>query len=165
MNTAYLLTGGNLGNRQQFLRDAAASIETNCGRVSRLSAIYETEAWGKTDQPSFLNQALELETGLQPDTLIKELLAIEEKLGRRRTEKYGSRTIDIDILLFNDDVIDIPCLCIPHPRMAERRFVLLPLSEIAADKIHPVYRVPIVRLLADCQDPLAVKKFSGQSVV
>ena len=165
MNTAYLLTGGNLGNRQQFLQDAAASIGSTCGRISRLSSIYETAAWGKTDQPSFLNQALEMETALEPDALMKELLVIEEKLGRRRTEKYGSRTIDIDILLFNDAIIDLPGLCIPHPRMAERRFVLLPLSEIAPDKIHPVHKLPIVRLLADCQDPLAVKKFSGQSVV
>lgn len=161
MNTVYLLTGGNVGNRAQYLQETAHHIEARCGKIIRRSAIYETAAWGKTDQASFLNQALELSTLLAPEPLMQQLLSIEQQSGRKRTEKYGPRTIDIDILLFNHDIIETPMLTVPHSRMALRRFVLQPLSEIASAYVHPVFQKTIVQLLAVCPDPLPVKKFSA----
>jgi len=160
MNIVYLLTGGNVGNRQQYLENAALLIETACGKITRRSAIYETAAWGKTDQAAFLNQALELSTLLDPGELMKALLLIEQKTGRERSEKYGPRTIDIDILLFNSAIIQSALVTVPHPQMANRRFVLVPLNEIAAGYIHPILKKTVSQLLAICPDTLPVKKFS-----
>jgi len=160
MNIVYLLTGGNVGNRQQYLENAALLIETACGKITRRSAIYETAAWGKTDQAAFLNQALELSTLLDPGELMKALLLIEQKTGRERSEKYGPRTIDIDILLFNSAIVQSVLVTIPHPQMANRRFVLVPLNEIAAGYMHPVLKKTVSQLLAICPDTLPVKKFS-----
>ncbi|MFT3935463.1 MAG: 2-amino-4-hydroxy-6-hydroxymethyldihydropteridine diphosphokinase [Chitinophagaceae bacterium] len=162
MNTAYLLTGGNVGNRQQNLANAASLIEAKCGKIAQYSALYETAAWGKTDQPAFLNQALQLRTSFSADLLMQALLEIELVAGRKRTEKYGPRTIDIDILLFNHDIIQTPLVTVPHLQMANRRFVLEPLNEIASDYIHPVLKQTIAHLLAICPDKLPVKKFSGK---
>jgi 2-amino-4-hydroxy-6-hydroxymethyldihydropteridine diphosphokinase len=161
MNTVYLLTGGNVGNRKQYLRHSAHLIEGACGKITRQSALYETAAWGKTDQAPFLNQALALSTPMQAAQLIEVLLDIEKKIGRIRAEHYGPRTIDIDILLFNQEIIQTPGLAVPHPQMANRRFVLVPLHEIAPDCMHPVLQVTITRLLEICPDPLSVKKFSA----
>jgi len=161
MNTVYLLTGGNVGNREQYLQESARLIEAACGKIMRRSALYETAAWGKTDQAAFLNQALELATLLAPGHLMQQLLLIEQKAGRKRMEKYGPRTIDIDILLFNHAIIQSELVTVPHPQMANRRFVLEPLNEIAADYIHPVLKKNIWQLLRDCPDPLPVKKFSA----
>ncbi|MEO5594349.1 MAG: 2-amino-4-hydroxy-6-hydroxymethyldihydropteridine diphosphokinase [Chitinophagaceae bacterium] len=161
MNTVYLLTGGNVGNRQQYLQESVRLIEATCGKIINRSAIYETAAWGKTDQAAFLNQALELSTLLAPAALMKQLLAIEHAAGRKRAEKYGPRTIDIDILLFNSEVIQTPLLTVPHAQMANRRFVLEPLNEIAPAYIHPLLKKNITQLLQVCPDPLPVKKFSA----
>lgn len=158
MNQAYLLTGGNMGNRRENLAKAFESIKKDCGPVLKASSIYETAAWGKNDQPSFLNQVLEIEMALTPPQLLKTILHIEEKIGRVRQEKYGPRIIDIDILLFNDEVHQLPMLKIPHPQLQNRRFVLAPLAEIAPDLIHPVLKKTIAELLAICPDKLAVKK-------
>jgi len=160
MNIVYLLTGGNVGNRQQYLENAALLIETACGKITRRSAVYETAAWGKTDQAAFLNQALELSTLLDPGELMKALLLIEQKTGRERSEKYGPRTIDIDILLFNSAIVQSVLVTIPHPKMANRRFVLVPLNKIAAGYMHPVLKKTVSQLLAICPDTLPVKKFS-----
>ena len=160
MNNVYLLTGGNVGNRQQYLEESIRLIERSCGKIINRSAIYETAAWGKTDQAAFLNQALQLSTALQPAHLMKQLLHIEETAGRKRAEKYGPRTIDIDILLFNDQIINTPMLTIPHPQMSSRRFVLEPLNEIAPGYIHPLLKKTIYQLVQACSDPLPVKKFS-----
>jgi 2-amino-4-hydroxy-6-hydroxymethyldihydropteridine diphosphokinase len=125
--------------------------------------LYETAAWGKTDQPSFLNQALEIETELDAVQLMKQILEIEKFMGRERKEKYGPRVIDIDILLFNNEQYDLPFLEIPHPQMQNRRFALTPLAEIANDLQHPVLKKSIGQLLRECPDKLEVKKYiTGQ---
>ena len=156
MNKAYLLTGGNMGNREKNLARAKSLIAEQAGRVTRASALYETAAWGKTDQPSFYNQALEIETSLSPKELLKVLLEIEKKLGRQREEKYGPRTIDIDILLYGDQIINDPHLRIPHHELQNRRFALTPLAEIGPGLMHPVFSKSITELLAICTDTLEV---------
>jgi 2-amino-4-hydroxy-6-hydroxymethyldihydropteridine diphosphokinase len=158
MNEAFLLTGGNIGNRKMFLDKAAKEIEKRCGKILARSSIFETAAWGKEDQAPFYNQVLEIGTNFNAKQLMKTILLIEEDLGRKRAEKYGSRTIDIDILFFGDEVIEEAELVIPHPRMVDRRFVLEPLNEIAPEKIHPVLHKTIARLLEECTDTLDVNK-------
>jgi 2-amino-4-hydroxy-6-hydroxymethyldihydropteridine diphosphokinase len=158
MNKAYLLTGGNMGNREKNLAKAKTLIAEQVGKVTRASALYETAAWGKTDQPSFYNQALEVETALPPKELLKLLLDIEKKLGRQRDEKYGPRTIDIDILLYGDQICNDPQLRIPHPELQNRRFALTPLAEIGPGLVHPVFKKSITELLAICTDKLEVTR-------
>lgn len=160
MNTAYLLTGGNLGDRQQNLAAARELINEQCGTLITTSSLYETAAWGNTDQPAFLNQALELATPLNARQLIRRILKIEKTMGRVRQEKYGPRIIDIDILLFNNERHNYPFLKLPHPEMQNRRFALLPLAEIAPAVIHPVLHKTIAVLLEECTDELDVKKYS-----
>ena len=158
MNTVYLLTGSNLGNRHKQLSEAMFGISKRCGEIIDSSAVYETAAWGKADQRDFLNQAIMIYSRLGPAALLKELLAIEKLMGRERDHKYGPRVIDIDILFFNHQIISEPGLSIPHPRLQDRRFVLEPLNEIAPALIHPVFYKPVRQLLAECADTLAVKK-------
>jgi len=162
MNTAFLLTGGNLGNRFQNLELAHTQIHKTCGQVISTSAIYRTAAWGLYEQPDFYNQALRLQTFLSPDALMLALLSIEEKMGRKRTVKMGPRTIDIDILLMDDMIYNSSILTIPHPHLQERRFALTPLAEIAANVMHPVFKKTINELLLECTDTLAVYKISGE---
>ena len=160
MNKAYLLTGSNLGDREEYLATARSFINEQCGTIVTASSLYETAAWGKTDQPSFLNQALELETALNAKQLIRRILKIEKMMGRIRDEKYGPRLIDIDILLFNNEKHNYEFLKVPHPEMQNRRFALLPLAEIAPRIIHPVLNKTINELLKECKDELPVKKYS-----
>jgi len=158
MNTAYLLTGGNMGNRAFNLQQAEQYIQQNCGEIVCSSSIYETEAWGLTDQPSFYNQALELKTALSPEQLMRKLLEIELEMGRIRTQKMGPRIIDLDILLIDDLIIETDLLSVPHPALPERRFALMPLAEIAPLLIHPIEGKTIAALLDACTDPLNVQK-------
>jgi 2-amino-4-hydroxy-6-hydroxymethyldihydropteridine diphosphokinase len=158
MNKAYLLTGGNEGDRYLYLQQARANIELNCGRLLLISSIYETAPWGKTDQADFLNQVLLVETILSPQSLLQAIFSIEEKGGRKRATKNAPRTIDIDMLFYNNIILDEPGLKIPHPRIPERRFVLEPLNEISPGFVHPVLRKTIHQLLLECKDELAVKK-------
>jgi len=160
MNEAYLLIGGNIGDRMQYLSKAKQAIEKECGEIVNQSSIYETEAWGMTNQSAFLNQALMIKTKLPAEDLLQTLLNIEEQLGRKRAVKYGPRIIDIDILMFNDDIINIHHLKIPHPEMQNRRFALQCLNDVAPGKIHPVLKRTVAQLLAECTDPLTVNKFS-----
>ncbi len=160
MNDAYLLTGGNMGDRLLYLSRAKEAIEGKCGKIVKASAIYETEAWGLEDQHPFYNQALLLQTDLDAKALLQCLLQIEAALGRKRELKYGPRIIDIDIIFFNDDIIRKEELSVPHPQLQNRRFVLMPLNEIAPQKVHPVFNKTVMQLLEECPDRLEVRRLS-----
>lgn len=156
------MIGGNVGDRLSYLRRATELLRSQCGTIVQESAVYETAPWGNTEQFPFLNQALELQTELAAEDLMRQLLNIEEQLGRRRTKKYAPRTIDIDILLFGAQVYDLPELKIPHQELPNRRFALQPLADIAAETLHPVLNKTISQLLAQCPDELAVKEIDGR---
>lgn len=158
MHKAYLLTGSNLGNRFNYLRQAIQLIQQYCGTIVGRSSFYQTAAWGITEQLDFLNQALTLQTNLPPEALMMALLKIEQEMGRRREIKMGPRIIDIDILLIDEEVINTPQLTVPHPFLAERRFALMPLAEIASNAIHPVLNKTVQQLLDECPDALSVNK-------
>ena len=159
MNGIYLIIGGNMGDRENNLLECKELIINAIGEIKKESSIYETAAWGKTDQPSFLNQVFFLESILNPNQILGTCLAIESQMGRIRHEKWEARKIDIDILLFNNEVIDEEDLSIPHPHMKNRRFVLKPLADIAPNVVHPVYNKTIKELLQSCPDPLEVTMF------
>lgn len=159
MHKAYLLLGSNMGNRTQHLANAISFLNT-IGYIKKTSSIYETAAWGKRDQAAFLNQAVLLNTILSPYNLLKNILEIEEKLGRKRVEQYGSRIIDIDILFFDEVIIHTENLVIPHAALTNRKFTLEPLAEIAPDIIHPIYQKTIKILLKECADELKVEKLT-----
>ncbi|MEI9910741.1 MAG: 2-amino-4-hydroxy-6-hydroxymethyldihydropteridine diphosphokinase [Bacteroidota bacterium] len=148
---------GKENNRWQ--RPVNCSI-LNAGRVTKSSSLYETAAWGKTNQPAFLNQALEIETVLNAKQLIRHILKVEKKMGRVREEKYGERMIDIDIIFFNNEIHKTTFLEIPHPEMQNRRFVLVPLAEIIPTAVHPVFLKTVAELLEDCADKLEVKRIA-----
>ena len=154
----FLLLGSNLGDRKSNLQIARTSIAASVGTLLKASAIYRTAAWGKTDQPEFLNQALKIETALSPGEVLKEILEIEKNMGRIRAEKWGERIVDIDILLYDDVQLNSPSLILPHAQLAYRRFALVPLSEIGGEVIHPIYNTKISELLANCTDGLEVTK-------
>lgn len=147
-----------MGKREEILAKACKLIGEQCGDLMNISSLYETEAWGKNDQPSFLNQALEINTRLKPVELMQQILKIEKQIGRIRIEKYGPRSVDIDILFFNDEIHEYPSLTVPHPQIQNRRFVLVPMNELAPSFIHPVLKKTIAELLEICPDHLQVTK-------
>lgn len=156
---AYLLLGTNMGDRAQNLNVAIAFIEKEVGQVFAKSSVYETAAWGKTDQPGFLNQAIGVRTNLLPLEMLKCLLTIEQKMGRVRLERWGQRLIDIDIIFYeNVIVLDDSDLQLPHPEMHKRRFVLEPLSEIAGNFVHPIFKEKVSSILSNLSDELTVEK-------
>lgn len=140
----------------QLAREAVAQ---HCGTIHRQSQIYETAAWGREDLQPFLNMALEVHTDQTPLELLHTVLAIEQEMGRQRTEHWGARTLDIDILFYDDHIIDLPELKVPHPYLPQRRFVLAPLCEIAPDLMHPQLHVTVQTLLDGCPDLLPVRVF------
>lgn len=148
--------GGNVGDTKQIFLTAIVLLESECGIVSKKSSLYDTAPWGKADQQNFLNQALLLDTPLSAHDLLRNILYIEEKMGRRRLEKNGPRVIDIDILLYNELIIDDVQLSIPHPELQFRRFALTPLAEIAPSYIHPILHKSVAQLLLECGDQLEV---------
>lgn len=154
----YLLLGSNEGDRQEWIRQGIDAIAAACGSVTQQSALYETAAWGLEDQPDFLNKAIKIETGLSPHQLLKAIQVVEMQLGRQRTVKWGQRTLDIDILFYDDRIIRTKDLTIPHPFLQERRFALMPLQEIAPDLIHPVLDKTIDILTRECTDPLLARR-------
>ena len=154
----FLLLGTNLGDRKKNLSTARNAIEVSVGTILKVSSIYETAAWGKTDQPDFLNQALEVQTALSAEDVLVEILKIERAMGRRREQPWGERVIDIDILLFERKMISSSTLTIPHPQLQNRRFALEPLAEIASDVTHPLLQLTIQEMLARCSDLLKVRR-------
>ncbi len=155
----YILLGSNKGDRLEYLKKSHYEITKTCGATISQSSIYVTEAWGNTKQDSFLNQVIEIGSVLTPEALLSSLLAIEARLGRKREEKWGPREIDLDILFYGHQVINLEHLKIPHPEIQNRRFTLVPLVEIATNFIHPTLGVNVEILLAQCTDTSAVKKF------
>lgn len=158
MNKIYLLLGSNIGNPAKLLATAREKISEQLGEISSASSIYQTAAWGKTDQPDFLNQVLLLHSAMSAESCLQTILQIEEKMGRIRTVKNAPRVIDIDILYYGKESIERPHLVVPHPAIQDRRFVLIPLNEIAPLFIHPKLKKTNQQLLLDCKDPLDVKK-------
>ena len=156
MNKVFFITGGNIGNRKKNIETAATLIETNIGRIIQSSKIYETDAWGITDQQTFYNQVLIVESKFSAQEVIQKILKIEEEMGRVRTIKNAARIIDIDILFFNDETVKEQNLIIPHQEIANRRFVLVPLNELVPEMVHPILKKSIRELLSLCKDPLKV---------
>ena len=161
--TAYLGLGSNLGDREENLRKSL-SLLGDAGEITALSSIYETEPWGYADQPSFLNLVCGFRTSLSPPELLALAQEVERKLGRVRTIRYGPRTMDVDILLYGDRIVDTSDLQIPHPRIPERAFVLAPFAEIAPDIEHPTLKRPISALLADAPGRETVVKLGDLSL-
>ena len=151
MVTVYLGLGSNLGNRQHNL-DRALDFLSQRLRVEKVSSVYDTEPVGTTNQPRFLNLVCQLSTGLEPLALLTLVKGIESKLGRLPHTSNGPRPIDIDILFYDDQVIEAPGLVVPHPRLMERAFVLIPMAEIAADLVHPVNGKTIEELTRELQE-------------
>lgn len=155
----YLLLGSNLGEREQLINNAIKQIALEIGEVFIKSSVYETAAWGNENQPSFLNIALGVNTKLTPVEVLNKALEIELQLGRVRHEKWGSRLIDIDLIFYDDIVVDMGGeLQIPHPQMQYRKFVLEPLAQIAPDYVHPVLKITIREVLERLHDNLSVSR-------
>ena len=164
MTHVFLHTGSNQGNREINLRKALEFISSEIGDIIMSSSIYETEAWGVKAQPDFYNQVIHLNTKLNPIELLNRLQSIEKKIGKPKAYKWGPRQIDIDILLFDQEIINSDILVIPHPQMAKRNFVLIPLVEIAGELIHPVYNKSINQLIEDCTDVSEVRSLQKSSL-
>lgn len=160
MNKIYLITGGNIGDRKKNIETAAVLIEEQIGRIVKSSKIYETDAWGITEQAPFYNQIHIVETEFSAKEVLNKILNMEEKMGRVRTTKNAARIMDIDILFFNDETINELNLIVPHPQIINRRFVLMPLNELAPEMIHPVFQKNIYQLLENCTDELRATPIS-----
>lgn len=156
MSSIYLLLGGNQGNRADNLAKAKEMLAEQLGAIIAFSPIYQTAAWGKTDQADFLNQAIQIDTAFSPIEALSIINHIEQILGRKRTKHWGERTIDIDILLYDQQIVHSSRLVIPHPELQNRRFALIPLAAIAPGIRHPILAKPISELLLDCPDKLEV---------
>ncbi|MBK8484313.1 MAG: 2-amino-4-hydroxy-6-hydroxymethyldihydropteridine diphosphokinase [Saprospiraceae bacterium] len=163
-NSVFLSLGSNLGNRYDYLTRAVDLVSGELSTVLKQSSIYETEPWGNKMQNHFLNQIIELKSNLKPVEILHKILDIEKKLGRIRIEKYGPRTIDIDILFIGSMILNTPELILPHPRMAFRKFILLPLSEIAPKLIHPILKLRMDELFVRCTDLGHVTKFKTHEI-
>ncbi|MBL7914584.1 MAG: 2-amino-4-hydroxy-6-hydroxymethyldihydropteridine diphosphokinase [Bacteroidia bacterium] len=151
-----LMLGGNLGDVKSNFESALSELETDMGSIFKKSSLYQSDPWGDTDQPPFLNQAIWYKTSLEPGKLLEMVLEIENKLGRVRNRKNGPRIMDIDILLIDNQIINEPKLIVPHPRMHLRRFNMLPLAELVPEWIHPVLGKSMSDLMELCEDESAV---------
>jgi len=160
MSQVIISLGSNLGNRVLHLNDAISKIQKEIGSILAKSSIFESESWGFKSENIFLNQVVSFQTELMPEEILKRILKIENDLGRIRiSDTYESRTIDLDILFLDDKIINKKALQIPHPRIQERKFILVPLYEILPDFVHPISKKSIHKMLDECQDKLWVKKF------
>ncbi len=148
-----------MGNRIELLSKAEEKIHNDVGRIIKKSKIYESTPWKVDGQSNYLNQVIKIDTELDPLNLLRKILLIENDLGRKRLEKWGERLIDIDILFYNDSILETPNLCIPHKHLHERNFVLIPFNDIDAEWIHPKINKSISQLLTDCSDNSNVYEF------
>lgn len=158
MPTVYLSLGSNLDDRLANIKKALRMLESQVD-VQSVSSVYETEPWGLNSQPWFLNVVCVGETELAPRALLDSVKGIEQRLGRRQTVRYGPRRIDIDILFYGDRIIHNPGLHIPHPRLSDRAFVLVPLAEIAPGLEHPATGKTVSAMLAELEEAEAVRKY------
>lgn len=161
-NGVYLLLGSNLGDREGNLFTALQSLQS-IGSIVTVSSIYETKAWGNIQQPDFLNQVIQITFKNPPELLLREILTIENNMGRVRSEKWGSRIIDIDILFVNQAIVSEPDLIIPHPQLHLRKFTLQPLTEIAPEFVHPVFKKNCHQLLEECSDHSVVELYKARN--
>ncbi|MAX68101.1 MAG: 2-amino-4-hydroxy-6-hydroxymethyldihydropteridine diphosphokinase [Flavobacteriales bacterium] len=152
MNTVYIQLGSNIGERESFITKSMHKVECNIGKIITASSIFETTAWGNENQNNFLNSVIEIKTPFDAFTVLQKSQEIENNLGRKRSDKWGERTIDIDILFYNNKIINTKELIIPHPLIQKRKFVLVPLSEIAPNYKHPILKKNISNLLSECKD-------------
>lgn len=159
MHMVFLGIGGNIGNKQKNFGEVCRIIENNLGKIEMKSSVYETPPWGFKADENFWNQVICIETLLSPQELLAEIRNIEEHFGReRKTDHYSSREMDIDILYYDDDFVENESLVIPHPRIEQRKFVLVPLVEIAPDFKHPLLRLTSIEMLENCKDGSVIKK-------
>lgn len=156
MHRTLLLLGTNLGDRNFNLETALLKISQGIGQVEQKSSVYETQAWGKEDQGPYLNQVLLVSTSLPAEELMQKILELESDMGRVRSGKWEPRIIDIDILFFDNEVIHVPGLDVPHPHLHERKFTLVPLAELIPHYIHPEIGKSVGQLLREVDDPLDV---------
>lgn len=161
MNDVYLLLGANLGEPLEQIKSARQLITDLLGEIIDKSSIYQSEAWGIEDQPHFYNQVLSVKTAVPALEALQICQQVENTLGRVRKEKWGARVIDIDILYYNHEIINVEQLTVPHPYLHLRRFTLEPLVEIASDYVHPVYLRTNTELLNSCTDTLSVVKLKA----
>lgn len=158
-NQVYLLLGGNQGDVGRAFSQTLELIRASVGSIKTLSPVYRSEPWGFEASESFLNQVVIVNTALDPEDLLKEILDIEKKMGRERddqSDRYSSRPIDIDILFYNDSIINSHDLVVPHPRLHQRNFTLIPLNDISPGFYHPVFKKTISDLVKTCDDKLGV---------
>jgi len=148
----YLSLGGNLGNTIEIFQNSIDFLTKKVGKITQLSSLYQTAAWGPIPQNDFINQVIEVETYLSAQELMDALLEIELQMGRIRNERWGPRTLDLDIIFFDDQIISTENLEIPHPRMTERKFVLVPMTEINPSFVHPKIQKTMEQLLLECED-------------
>jgi len=139
------------------LETAARLLQQQAGKIIKRSSLYETDAWGKTDQPDFLNQVLMMESLINAEECLQHVFSIENRMGRIRAEKNAPRIIDIDILFFNDEIINEPHLTLPHPQIQNRKFILVPMNELSPGLVHPVLHQTMAALLSTCKDELGVR--------
>ncbi len=158
MNIVYLQLGSNIGDREQQLEFAISEIKEKVGDITNSSKVYESSPWRVDGQSNYLNQVIKIKTEIDAESVLSVVLDIENDLGRKRIEKWGERFIDIDIIFYNNEIIETAELCIPHKHMHERKFVLTPLNEIASDYLHPKYNKTVADLLVECNDVESVEE-------
>jgi 2-amino-4-hydroxy-6-hydroxymethyldihydropteridine diphosphokinase len=154
--TTYLLLGSNIEDRQTHLKKAQAAIAARIGTVKKTSSYYESQAWGDTEQENYWNICVEVSTTLSAEEVLTTALSIEKEMGRVRSGQWSPRTIDIDILFYGKEIIQTKDLTVPHPRLPERNFALVPMMELNGEFVHPVLELSVEDIYLDCVDPLEV---------